>query len=58
MIEFLSRSDMTYTNPGSQDNAYIGKVDGERKYLLRQYLLWNLKDLLDIINGSELHSLF
>ena len=56
MIEFLSRSDMTYTNPGRLDNVYIGKVDGERKYLPRQYLLWTLKDLLDIINGSELHS--
>ena len=56
MIEFLSRSDMTYTNPGCLDNVYIGKLDGERKYLPWQYLLWTLKDLLDIINGSELHS--
>ena len=56
MIEFLSQSDMAYINPGRQDNVYIGKVDGERKYLPRQYLLWTLKDLLDIINGSELHS--
>ena len=32
MIKFLSQSDMTYTNPGHQDNAYIGKVDGEQKY--------------------------
>ena len=56
MIEFLSRSDMTYTNPGRQDNVYIGKVHGEQKYLPRQYLLWTLKDSLDIINGSELHS--
>ena len=55
VIEFLSRSDMTYINPGRQDNVYIGKVDGERKYLPRQYLLWTLKDLLDIINDSELH---
>ena len=47
---------MTYTNPGRQDNVYTGKVDGERKHLPRQYLLWTLKDLLDIINGSELHS--
>jgi len=44
---------MTYTNPGRQDNVYIGKVDGERKYLPRQYLLWTLRDLLDIINGTE-----
>ena len=56
MIEFFSRSDMTYTNPGRQDNDYIGKVDCEQKYLPRQYLLWTLKDLLVIINGSELHS--
>ena len=33
MIEFLSRSDMTYTNPGCRDNVYIGKVNGERNYL-------------------------
>ena len=39
MIEFLSRSDMTYTNPGRQDNVHTGKVDGEPKYLSRQYLL-------------------
>ena len=56
MTEFLSRSGMIYINPGRQDNVYIGKVDGERKYLPWQYLLWTLKDLLDIINGSELHS--
>ena len=56
MIEFLSQSDMAYINPGRQDNVYIGKVDGERKYLPRQYLLRTLKDLLDRINGGELHS--
>ena len=53
MIEFLSPSDMTYTNPGRQVNVYIGKVGGERKYLPRQYLLWTLRDLLDIINRTE-----
>ena len=53
MIEFLSRSDMTYTNPGRQVNVYIRKVDGERKYLPLQYLLWALRDLLDIISGTE-----
>ena len=53
MIEFLSRSDMTDTNPGRQVHVYIGRVDGERKYLPRQYLLWTLRDLLDIINGTE-----
>ena len=47
---------MTYINPGRQDNLYVGKVDGEWKYLPRQYSLWTLMDLLDITNGSELHS--
>ena len=31
MIEFLSRSDMTYTNPDRADNVYMRNVDGERK---------------------------
>ena len=56
MIQSLSRSDMTYMNLGGQYNVYIGKVHGEQKYLSRQYFLWTLKDLLDIINGNELHS--
>ena len=30
LVEYLSRSDMTYTNPGRADNVYIGKVNGER----------------------------
>ena len=53
MIEFLGRSDTTYTNPGRQDNIYMGKVNGERKQLPKQYLLWTLRYLLDIINGAE-----
>ena len=50
MTEFLSRNDMTHTSPCRQNNVYIGKVDGERKYLPRQCLLWTLKDLLDLVN--------
>ena len=58
MFEFLGRSDITHTNPGRQDNVYVGKVNGERQYLPRQYLLWTLRDLLDIVNGtSELLSI-
>ena len=53
MIEVLGRSDLTYTNPGRADNVYIGKIDGERQYLPRQYLLWSLKDLHDILNGTS-----
>ena len=53
MLEFLGRSDITYTNPGRKDSVYVGKINGERKYLSRQYLLWTLRDLLDIVNGSS-----
>ena len=35
---------------GRADNMYVGKVNGEWKYLSRQYLLWWLRDLLEIIN--------
>ena len=53
LIDFLGRNDITYTNPGRADNVYIGKVEGERKYMPRQYLLWTLRDLLEIINGTH-----
>ena len=44
---------MAYVNPGREDNIYIGKLDKERKYLTRQYLLWSLNDLLEILNGTN-----
>ena len=44
MIEFLSQSDMTYTKYGVSGQCLFRKVG------------WWVKDLLDIINGSELHS--
>ena len=44
MIEFLSQSDMTYTKYEVSGQCLFRKVG------------WWVKDLLDIINGSELHS--
>ena len=58
LIEVLGRSDLTYTNPGRADNVYICKIDGERQYLPRQYLLWSLKDLHDILNGTLLRTMY
>ena len=49
---FLSRSDVSYTDPGRKDHVYAGKIDCERRYKQRLYLLLNLHDLLDIINGT------
>ena len=53
LIEFLNRSDISYTNPGRKDNVYIGKFNGESKYKQRQYLLWPLRDLILMANGTE-----
>ena len=53
LVEALGRSNLTYTNPGHADNVYISKIDGERQYLPRQYLLWSLKDLHYILNGTS-----
>ena len=50
---YLERPEMTYINPGKKDNVYVGKVDGKSVYVQKQYLLWTLRDTLDIINGSE-----
>ena len=52
LIEFLERSDMTYINPGKKDHIYVGKIDGISQYVQKQYLLWTLRDVLDIINGN------
>ncbi|XP_066916722.1 uncharacterized protein [Clytia hemisphaerica] len=51
--DFLERSDMTYINPGKKDHVYIGKIDGVSQYVQKQYLLWTLRDTLDIINGND-----
>ena len=44
---------MSYANPGWTNNVYVGKVNGEWQYLLRQYLLWLLRDLLEVVNGKN-----
>ena len=53
LIEFLNRSDISYTNPGRKDNVYIGKLNGESQYKQRQYLLWPLRDILLMANGTK-----
>ena len=53
LIEFLARADLTYTNPGRKDKVYISKENRERIYKQRLYLLWNLRDITDIANGTS-----
>ena len=39
--------------PGKNDNVYVGKVDGERRYEQKRYLLWPMRDILNILNISD-----
>ena len=50
---FLFRSDVSYNKPRRKDHINVGKSDGKRCYKQLLHLLWNLRDLLDIINGTR-----
>ena len=51
----LERPDLTYITPGRKDNVYVGKNnEGVREYVQKRYLLWSLRDLLEILNGTKL----
>ena len=54
LLEFMERPDVTYTNPGRKDQRYIGKENGKSKFIPIHYLLWTLRDLLDMVNGCSL----
>ena len=34
------------------EQKYLGKINAESHYAQIRYLLWNLKDLLQILNGN------
>ena len=49
----LDRVDLTYVNPERKVHVYIGKKDGEWQYCQKRYLLWNLRDLLNILMETK-----
>ena len=53
LIEFMDRPDITYTNPGKKNQRYVGKENGKSKFVSIRYLLWIIRDFLDIINGCS-----
>ena len=53
IVDNLDRAYVTYVSPGRKDHVYIGKKDGERQYCQKRYLLWNMRHLLNILNGNE-----
>ena len=54
LIEFLDRSDISYTTPGRKDHVYVGKINGEKQYQQKRYLLWKLRDLHEIADGTNI----
>ena len=36
----LDRTDIAYMNPGKNENEYIGKLDGVKRYEQKRYFLW------------------
>ena len=40
-------------NPDKKDNVYVRKADGERRYEQKQYLLWPMRDIINILNMSD-----
>ena len=42
-------------NPGKNDH-FTKKVNGEKIHVQKRYLLWPLRDVLEILNGSEMSS--
>ena len=53
LLDVFERSDLTYTNTGRKDNLYIDKMNGEKTFVQKNYLFWNLRDVLNIINTGE-----
>ena len=54
LSKFLDRPDITYTNPGKNNQRYIGKENGKNVFVPIKYLLWNIRDLLNLANGCSL----
>ena len=39
LLEFLDQPDRSYTIPGGKGHWYAGKVEGQRQYIQKRYLL-------------------
>ena len=54
LSKFLDRSDITYTKSGKNNQRYVGKENDKSVFVPIKYLLWNIRDLLNIANGYSL----
>jgi len=51
----LDRPEISYMNPGKNDH-FTKKVNGKKVHIQKRYLLWPLRDILEILNGSDIDS--
>lgn len=54
VIAFLNQPDISYITPGRKDNLSVGTFNKVRKFPQKQYLLWIIREILEIINSSKL----
>ena len=54
LVQFLNRPDISYTTPARKDNVYLGKFDKVKKFAQKRYLLWSIRDIMDLINGPKI----
>ena len=53
VAEKLDDPSVSITNPGRNDSIYLGKVNGVKHFEQKRFLLWPLRDLVDILNGNN-----
>ena len=49
----LDRPVYTKMAPGKKDHVYKGRLEGEKLFEQKRYLLWPLKDLHEALNGKH-----
>ena len=54
VFAFLNQPDISYTIPDRKQNVYVGTFNKVRKFAQKRYLLWTMREILEIINGSKL----
>ena len=53
IVSFLELPDISYCMLGHKDKIYCGKVEGEKVYKSRQYLLWTLLETVELFNQEN-----
>ena len=52
-MDILECPELTYANRRRKDNMYIGKYNGEKRYIQKTHPLWRLSHALEIANSQQ-----